>query len=156
MNIAMVTRIQCFININTLWITCETHTHTHIHTHIYTWRHRNTQPHIQTHTYTDRQTHYNLEIFNANKFSRLPNPQKSITAKTDRQWILLYAFHYLTFSLAQLVHVVIYLLIPYGLLGYFKQNSCDGNLPNFTGPLPVFHQVLPIRQLLATYAFLFW
>ena len=47
---------------------------------------------------------------------------------------------YCTFRLAQLMHVVIYLLIVYGLLRYFKQNSRDsGLLINFTGPLPVFH-----------------
>ena len=48
-------------------------------------------------------------------------------------------FHYCTFCLAQLIHIVIYLLIVYGLLRYFKQNLCDGGLPNPTGPLPVFH-----------------
>ena len=38
------------------------------------------------------------------------------------------------------MHVVIYLLIVYGLLRYFKRNSCDsGLLINLTGPLPVFH-----------------
>ena len=25
------------------------------------------------------------------------------------------------------------------MLRYFKQNSCDGSLPNPTGPLPIFH-----------------
>ena len=39
-----------------------------------------TDKYKQTHTYTDRQTqtnihiHYKSEIFNGNKFSRLPNP----------------------------------------------------------------------------------
>ena len=43
------------------------------------------------------------------------------------------------FCLAQLIHVVIYLLTVHGLLRYFKQNSHDGDLPNPTGPLPIFH-----------------
>ena len=43
------------------------------------------------------------------------------------------------FCLTQLIHIVVYLSIVYGLLRYFKQNSCDGGLPNATGPLPVFH-----------------
>ena len=43
------------------------------------------------------------------------------------------------FCLAQLIHVVIYLLIVHGLLRYFKRNSHDGDLPNPTGPLPIFH-----------------
>ena len=46
---------------------------------------------------------------------------------------------YCTFGLAQLIHIVIYLLIVYGLLRYFKQNSHDISLLNPTGPLPVFH-----------------
>ena len=44
-------------------------------------------------------------------------------------------FHYCTFCLAQLKHVVIYLLIVYGLLRYFKQNLCDGDLSNSTEPV---------------------
>ena len=44
--------------------------------------------------------------------------------------------------LAQLKHIVIYLLILDGLLRYFKQNSCYGGLPNRTGLLPVFHHRL--------------
>ena len=47
--------------------------------------------------------------------------------------------NYCTFFLAQLIHVVIYLLTVYGLLRYFKQNSHDSSLLNPTGPLPVFH-----------------
>ena len=43
------------------------------------------------------------------------------------------------FRLAQLIHLVIYLLIVHGFLRYFKQNLCDGNLPNPTGLLPIFH-----------------
>ena len=35
------------------------------------------------------------------------------------------------------MHVVVYLLIVYGLVRYFKQNSRDGGLLNPTGPLPV-------------------
>ena len=46
---------------------------------------------------------------------------------------------YRTFHLAQLMHIVVYLLIVYGLLRYFKRNSCDGSLPNPTWPLPVLH-----------------
>ena len=46
---------------------------------------------------------------------------------------------YCTFCLTQLINVVIYLLIVYGLLRYFKRNSCDGGLLNPTEPLPVFH-----------------
>ena len=46
---------------------------------------------------------------------------------------------YCAFHLAQLIHVVIYLLIVYGLLRYFKQNSCDSGLLSPTGSLPVFH-----------------
>ena len=42
------------------------------------------------------------------------------------------------FCLAQLIHIVIYLLIVHGLLRYFKRNSHDGDLPNPTGPLPIF------------------
>ena len=30
-------------------------------------------------------------------------------------------------------------VVVYGLLRYFKQNSCDGGLPNLTGPLTAFH-----------------
>ena len=48
-------------------------------------------------------------------------------------------FHYCTFCLAQSIHVVVYLLIVYGSLRYFKRNLHDGGLPNPTGPLPVFH-----------------
>ena len=47
--------------------------------------------------------------------------------------------NYYTFCLGQLMHVVVYLLIVYGLLRYFKQNSCDGGLLNPTGPLSIFH-----------------
>ena len=47
--------------------------------------------------------------------------------------------HYCTFCLAQLMHAVMYLLIVYGLLRYFKWNLCHGSLPNPTGPLPVVH-----------------
>ena len=46
------------------------------------------------------------------------------------------------FCLVKLIHVMIYLLIVYGLLRYFKchyRNSHDGSLPNLTGPLPIFH-----------------
>ena len=50
---------------------------------------------------------------------------------------------YCTFSLAQLTDVVVYLLIVYGLLRYFKRHSRDGGLLNpigpRIGPLPVFH-----------------
>ena len=46
---------------------------------------------------------------------------------------------YCTFRLAQLIYIVVYLLIVYGLLRYFKQNLCDGGLLNPTGTLPVFH-----------------
>ena len=46
---------------------------------------------------------------------------------------------YCTFRLAQLIHVVVYLLIVYGSLRYFKRNSRDGGLRNPTGPLPVFY-----------------
>ena len=52
---------------------------------------------------------------------------------------LLDAFHFAFFHLAQLLLIVIDVLIGYGLLRYFKQNSYDGGLPNPTGPLPVFH-----------------
>ena len=44
-----------------------------------------------------------------------------------------------TFRLAQLMYVVVYMLIVYGLLRSFKRNSCDGGLFIPTGPLPVFH-----------------
>ena len=47
--------------------------------------------------------------------------------------------NYCTFCLAQLIHIVVYLLIVYELLRYFKQNLHDGGLLNSTGPLPVFH-----------------
>ena len=43
---------------------------------------------------------------------------------------------YCTFRLAQLV---IYMLIVYGLLRYFKGNTHDSGLLNPTSPLPVFH-----------------
>ena len=43
---------------------------------------------------------------------------------------------YCTFCLAQLIHVI-YLLIVYGLLRYFKRNSRDSGLLNPTGPLPI-------------------
>ena len=56
---------------------------------------------------------------------------------------LLDAFRYCNFRLAQLIHVVVYLLIVYGLLRYFKQNSRDGGLLNPTGPLPVLHHSGP-------------
>ena len=46
---------------------------------------------------------------------------------------------YCIFRLAQLIHVAVYLLIVYGLLRYFKQNSRDGSLLNPTGLLLVFH-----------------
>ena len=42
----------------------------------------------------------------------------------------------LHFCLAQLMHIVNYLIV-HELLWYFKQNLCDGSLPNPTGPLPV-------------------
>ena len=48
-------------------------------------------------------------------------------------------YDYCTFRLAQLIHVVIYLLIVYGLLRYFRRNSCDSGLFNPSGPLPVSH-----------------
>ena len=44
------------------------------------------------------------------------------------------------------MHVVIYLLIVYGWLRYFKQNLRDGSLPNPTGPLPVFHHSASYMQ----------
>ena len=47
--------------------------------------------------------------------------------------------NYCTFCLAQLIHIVIYFFIVYGLLRYFKQNSHDSGLLNPTGPLPVFY-----------------
>ena len=50
---------------------------------------------------------------------------------------------YCTFHLAQLMHVVVYLLIVYGLLRYFKRNSCDSGLLNLTRPLPVFRHHRP-------------
>ena len=43
--------------------------------------------------------------------------------------------NYCIFRLAQLMHVVVYLLIVYGLLRYFKRNSWDGSLLNPTGLL---------------------
>ena len=46
--------------------------------------------------------------------------------------------NYCTFRLAQLIYVVIYLLIVYRILRYFKRNSGDGGLLNPTGPLSVF------------------
>ena len=46
---------------------------------------------------------------------------------------------YCTFRLTQLIHVVVYLLIVYGLLRYFKRNSRDSGLLNPTGLNPVFH-----------------
>ena len=36
-------------------------------------------------------------------------------------------------------NVVIYLLIVYGLLRYFKQNQHNNGLLNPSGPLPIFH-----------------
>ena len=51
--------------------------------------------------------------------------------------------NYCTFRLAQLIHVVVYLLIIYGLLRYFKRNLHDGGLFNLTGTLPVFHHSGP-------------
>ena len=44
-----------------------------------------------------------------------------------------------TFCLVQLMHIVVYMLIVYRLLRYFKRNSRDDGLLNPTGPLPVFH-----------------
>ena len=58
--------------------------------------------------------------------------------KINRWWKFIKQVSLLYF-LAQLKHVVIYLLIVDGLLRYFKRNSRDGCLPNPTGPLPVFH-----------------
>ena len=52
---------------------------------------------------------------------------------------LLDAFRLLHLCLTKLIHVVIYLLIVYGLLRYFKRNLRDSGLLNPTGPLPVFH-----------------
>ena len=51
-------------------------------------------------------------------------------------------FIFAFFPLAQLLHIVIDVLIVYGLLRYFKQKSYDGGLPNPTGLLPVFQQVI--------------
>ena len=51
---------------------------------------------------------------------------------------LLDTFHYCTFCLAQLIYIVVYLIIAYGLLRHFKQNSCDGRLPNPSRPLPLY------------------
>ena len=48
----------------------------------------------------------------------------------------------LMYFFSTIKHIVIYMLIVDGLLRYFKQNSCDGGLPNPTGPLPVFHHRL--------------
>ena len=42
------------------------------------------------------------------------------------------------------------MVIAYGLLRYIKQNLCDDGFHNPTGALPVFHYVLPIKQLLST------
>ena len=51
--------------------------------------------------------------------------------------------HYYNFCLAQLIHVVIYLVIVYGLLTppeVIQQTLHDGGLPDLTGPLlPIFH-----------------
>ena len=44
-------------------------------------------------------------------------------------------FDYCTFRLAQLMHIVVYFLIVYGLLRYFKQISCDGGLLNPARPV---------------------
>ena len=50
---------------------------------------------------------------------------------------------YCIFRLAQLTHVVVYLLIVYGLLRYFKRNSWDGSLLNPTGLLLIFPHHTP-------------
>ena len=46
---------------------------------------------------------------------------------------MLDALHIECFCLAQLIHVIIYLLIAYG------RKLHDGGLPNPTGPLPILH-----------------
>ena len=88
-----------------------------------------------------KKTTVNREIFNDNKFSRLVESTKNQLMKINKWWKFIRRVPIIApFRLAQLIHVVVYLLIiVYGLLRYFKWNSRGGGLLNPTGPLPVFH-----------------
>ena len=84
-----------------------------------------------------------MKILYIGKFSMVINFQgcrihKKLTHKINGE-NLLHMFHYCTFCLAKLIHIVMYLFIVHGLLRYFKKNLHDGSLPNPTGPLPVLH-----------------
>ena len=54
-------------------------------------------------------------------------------------WKFIKRVCYCTFSLGKTnTHNDLFVIV-YGLLRYFKQNSCDVGLPNLTGPLTAFH-----------------
>ena len=66
----------------------------------------------------------------------------------NKQTVKIYCMRsdYCIFHLAQLMHIVVYLLIIYGLLRYFKQNLRDGSLLNPTGLLLIFHHTPTYAQ----------